>query len=131
MGTHNTEESITDGLFVTPDTEPSLPESKYVHYDRTANIQPQSGHPEITSFSIKLVGQHPLWGHYLWNAGIALAKHIDQFPCIVKDKWVIEFGAGAALPSFITALNGATKVAGLNEPFSEDTHHALTLFYRL
>lgn len=27
---------------------------------------------------LDLLGSHPLWGHFLWNAAIVLADHLDQ-----------------------------------------------------
>jgi EEF1A N-terminal glycine/lysine methyltransferase len=62
------------------------------------------------TLSLRLVGQHSLWAHHLWNAGRVLANYFDTHPSLVREKNVLELGAGAALPSLIAACNGAEKV---------------------
>ncbi|KAF8974101.1 nicotinamide n-methyltransferase [Entomortierella lignicola] len=59
---------------------------------------------------LRLVGSHPLWGHHLWNAAKVFANWMDNHPEHSINKNVLELGAGAALPSFVTAINGASKV---------------------
>jgi EEF1A N-terminal glycine/lysine methyltransferase len=39
-----------------------------------------------------------------------LADYFDSHASLVRDKKVLELGAGGALPSFIAACNGAEKV---------------------
>ncbi|KAG0735414.1 hypothetical protein G6F57_001958 [Rhizopus arrhizus] len=68
---------------------------------------------------IKLVGSHPLWAHHLWNASKVFASLFDQHPQLVKDKYVLELGAGGALPSLVAALNGAAKVIVTDYPDKE------------
>ncbi|KAI9276253.1 putative methyltransferase-domain-containing protein [Sporodiniella umbellata] len=65
---------------------------------------------------IKLVGSHPLWAHHLWNASKVFAGMFDENPLLVKDKSVLELGAGGALPSLVAAINGATKVVVTDYP---------------
>ncbi|EEB90575.1 hypothetical protein MPER_11195, partial [Moniliophthora perniciosa FA553] len=70
---------------------------------------------------IRLVGSHVLWGHYLWNASIALADSFSgegssEIFIDCKGKRVLELGAGGALPSIIAALNGAEKVCVTDYP---------------
>ncbi|KAK7059147.1 Protein N-terminal and lysine N-methyltransferase efm7 [Paramarasmius palmivorus] len=79
--------------------------------------RPETPPPTVVSYKehkIRLVGSHVLWGHYLWNASIALADCFSgeesSFRLDVKGKRVLELGAGGALPSIIAALNGAEKV---------------------
>jgi EEF1A N-terminal glycine/lysine methyltransferase len=62
------------------------------------------------TLNLRFVGQHPLWGHHLWNASKVLADYFDLNPELVRGKRVLELGAGGALPSFIAACNGAEKV---------------------
>jgi nicotinamide N-methyltransferase len=69
-----------------------------------------------TELTISLIGNHSLWAHCLWNAGVYLAKYIDSNPELVKGKRVLEFGAAAALPSLCSALNGAEKVVITDHP---------------
>lgn len=68
---------------------------------------------------IKLVGSHPLWAHHLWNASKVFASLFDTHPCLVKDRYVLELGAGGALPSLIASLNGAAKVVVTDYPDKE------------
>lgn len=61
--------------------------------------------------NLRLVGNSPLWGHLLWNAGQVVARYIEDHASeIVNDKNVLELGAGAGLPSLICVLNGARRV---------------------
>ncbi|KAL0490233.1 nnt1 [Acrasis kona] len=60
-------------------------------------------------YKIKIVGEHRLWGNYLWNAARCAAKHLYKNPELVKDKTVIEMGAGGGLPSLVSAHLGAKK----------------------
>lgn len=46
----------------------------------------------------------------MWNAARVLSEYIDAEPEHVRDKNVLELGAGAALPSIVAALNGARCV---------------------
>lgn len=57
--------------------------------------------------SLCLVGQHhSLWGHKLWSSAIYLADRYDTRipPFDITGKTVLEFGAGAGLPSLTCAL---------------------------
>ena len=85
--------------------------------------------------NIRLVGAHPLWGHYLfvacvliffysfrdnracyglqcrWNAARSFATYLDTNPQLYRDRFVLELGAGGGLPGIVAAKNGARKVA--------------------
>ncbi|CAJ0751478.1 14474_t:CDS:2, partial [Entrophospora sp. SA101] len=64
----------------------------------------------IKSLTIRTIGSHPLWGHYLWNASKVLSNYLDSnSKNLVKDKFVLEFGAGGGLASLICAINEAKK----------------------
>lgn len=66
---------------------------------------------------LRLVGHNPLWGHLLWNAGQVIARYIeDDADHVVKDKNVLELGAGAGLPSLICAIHGARRVIVTDYP---------------
>jgi nicotinamide N-methyltransferase len=66
---------------------------------------------------LRLVGHNPLWGHLLWNAAQVIARYIeDNADRLVKDRDVLELGAGAGLPSLICALNGARRVVVTDYP---------------
>jgi len=63
-----------------------------------------------------LVGSHPLWAHYLWNGGRHIADMISRGEPPVAGKRVLEFGAGAAVPSVVAALCGACHVSVTDFP---------------
>ncbi|KAI8985060.1 putative methyltransferase-domain-containing protein [Pilobolus umbonatus] len=69
--------------------------------------------------NIRLVGSHPLWAHHLWNASKVFATLFDDTPRLVKDKYILELGAGGALPSLIATLNGARTVVITDYPDKE------------
>jgi predicted nicotinamide N-methyase len=67
--------------------------------------------PRPSTFELRLVGQHSLWAHHLWNAAKVLADYFDSNSDLVRGKTVLELGAAGALPSFTAACNGAEKVS--------------------
>ncbi|KAH3664103.1 hypothetical protein OGAPHI_004817 [Ogataea philodendri] len=110
----DSEFELDGGLFEEPeDFRPSKPEAHYQKYIRVDD----KCHPEIKEIKLRLVGKSPLWGHLLWNAGIYTARYIEDWSqSLVKDKTVVEFGAAAALPSLLSAINGASKVVATDYP---------------
>ena len=68
---------------------------------------------------IRLASSHPLWGHFLWNASKCTSEYLDSHPELVKDKYVLELGAGGALPSLISATLGAKKTVITDYPDAE------------
>ncbi|KZT20524.1 hypothetical protein NEOLEDRAFT_1122557 [Neolentinus lepideus HHB14362 ss-1] len=68
---------------------------------------------------IRLVGSHPLWGHYLWNAARAFASYLDQNKEIYAGGSVLELGAGGGLPGIVCALNGARQTVLTDYPDKE------------
>ncbi|KAF8628636.1 hypothetical protein AX15_003770 [Amanita polypyramis BW_CC] len=91
-------------------TEPNRPPTP----PTTTVVYARESHPVVTTgwtrLSIRLVGSHPLWGHYLWNAARAFANYLDQNPGLYEDKCVLELGAGGGLPGIVTAMNKARRV---------------------
>lgn len=70
-----------------------------------------------TEIPLRLVGQSPLWGHLLWNAGQVVARYLEDNAFeLVKDKNVLELGAGAGLPSLICAIHDAKRVVVTDYP---------------
>ena len=51
-----------------------------------------------------------LMAHHVWEAAIQMSNLIVHGKISVKDKYVIEMGAGAALPAIVSALAGAKLV---------------------
>ena len=68
------------------------------------------------TLTVNLVGHNPLWGHHLWNAGRLISTYLEKNPSLVKDKTVLELGAGAGLPSLVCTVLGARKVVVSDYP---------------
>ncbi|KAL6067751.1 Protein N-terminal and lysine N-methyltransferase efm7 [Balamuthia mandrillaris] len=58
---------------------------------------------------LRLVGSHPLWGHLIWNAAKIISTHFEEHVPL-ENKFVLELGAGAALPSLVALKLGAQVV---------------------
>ncbi|KAF2181960.1 hypothetical protein K469DRAFT_729094 [Zopfia rhizophila CBS 207.26] len=70
-----------------------------------------------TELRVRLVGHNPLWGHFLWNAGRTISTYLEERADeIIKEKTVLELGAGSGLPSLICALSGAAQVVVTDYP---------------
>ncbi|KAG7893606.1 hypothetical protein KL905_002266 [Ogataea polymorpha] len=65
---------------------------------------------------VTLVGSSPLYGHILTNACKSLARQLENNPQLVAGRTVLEFGAGGALPSLLSAKLGAKKVLATDYP---------------
>ncbi|KAJ1868966.1 Protein N-terminal and lysine N-methyltransferase efm7 [Coemansia sp. RSA 1722] len=113
-GASDIDEGLLDSFFQEPEGyfKPP-PEPTSVVFER----QPQwvtEGSPK--SITINLLGSHPLWGHHLWNAAKTFANYLDENKSIVRNKSVLELGAAGALPSLVSACNGATKLVITDYP---------------
>ncbi|GAA5915929.1 hypothetical protein JCM8208_003666 [Rhodotorula glutinis] len=72
------------------------------------------------SVEVGLVSGHPLWGHILYPAAIAMARFLELHAATLlhgpdgrgkgKGKAVLELGAGGGLPGLTAALEGAGNV---------------------
>ncbi|KAL1730800.1 putative methyltransferase-domain-containing protein [Schizophyllum commune] len=103
-----------DAMFPEP-PRPKTPPATVTTYER----DPSRVNADTSSWrkiDIRLVGDHPLWGHYLWNAARAFATYLDTHEDLYKGRNVLELGAGGGLPSLVTALNGARKVVLTDYP---------------
>ncbi|EMC99291.1 hypothetical protein BAUCODRAFT_120564 [Baudoinia panamericana UAMH 10762] len=101
----------TNGLFQEPEGyyQPEK-EAKTVSYHTLSG----------QTISLRLVGHSPLWGHLLWNAGRTVADYLEQNgETLIRGRTVLELGAGAGLPSIISALQGATTVVVSDYPEAE------------
>jgi nicotinamide N-methyltransferase len=118
--TNSNEDSDSEGLgdlfpepegYYKPPPQPTTVTFSRKHAQNKYNIPiffPANCRP--STLNIRLVGQHSLWAHHLWNAGKILADYFDLHPELVKGKKILELGAAGALPSFTAASNGAEKV---------------------
>jgi len=68
------------------------------------------------TLTVSLVGQNPLWGHHLWNAGRIISNYLEKQPSLVENKTVLELGAGAGLPSLVCGILGAKQVVVSDYP---------------
>lgn len=68
---------------------------------------------------LRMVKKHALWGDHLWNGGRWLANHLEANPLLIKDKSVVELGAGAGLPSLIASKLDARIVSCTDYPDRE------------
>ncbi|KAF3319076.1 hypothetical protein TWF173_003530 [Orbilia oligospora] len=63
--------------------------------------------------------QTSLFSHHLWNAGVEVAGMIETGELNVEGETVLELGAGAALPSLISAITGAKTIVVTDYPAPE------------
>ncbi|KAI0067392.1 hypothetical protein BV25DRAFT_1819716 [Artomyces pyxidatus] len=103
-----------DSVFTEPPRPPS-PEPTTAIYKRTY-VHKDLGQKAWNEIAIRLVGNHPLWGHYLWNASRSFASYLDAHPELYHDRFVLELGAGGGLPGIVAAKNGARKVVLTDYP---------------
>ncbi|KAF9928151.1 nicotinamide n-methyltransferase [Linnemannia zychae] len=111
MSDSDSSEGEMGSMFVEPaEYNPPPPEPTFEVFTRAAKDK----HPQ--EMKLRLVGSHPLWAHHLWNAAKVFANWMDSHPEYTVGKNVLEIGAGAALPSFVAASNGAKKVVITDYP---------------
>ncbi|KAJ2472375.1 Protein N-terminal and lysine N-methyltransferase efm7 [Coemansia sp. RSA 2322] len=107
----------TDGdfsLFQEPeDYYPPKPADKIEEFERKPELVLEGTPAKIT---VNLLGTHPLWGHYLWNAAKVFANYLDEHKELVRGKSVLELGAAGALPSLVSLCNGAARVVITDYP---------------
>ncbi|CAD6503242.1 BgTH12-02909 [Blumeria graminis f. sp. triticale] len=65
---------------------------------------------------INLVGENPLWGHYLWNGARRVSTYLEEHPMLVRGQTILELGAGGGLPSLVSAHLGAACVVMTDYP---------------
>ncbi|OCB85862.1 hypothetical protein A7U60_g6993 [Sanghuangporus baumii] len=101
-----------------PSPEPTV--STHIREKRTkpgdAKESDDIGKGVWSKIEIRLVGSHPLWGHYLWNAAKAFASYLDRHVKLYRGKNVLELGAGGGLPGLVTALNGSRRTVLTDYP---------------
>ncbi|KAF8919489.1 putative methyltransferase-domain-containing protein [Mucidula mucida] len=107
----DTDDDLSLGSMFSEPPRPPSPEPTFSVYKRE---NPRNN--DWDKLKIRLVGSHPLWAHHLWNAALALATYLDQHTELYVGGNVLELGAGGALPSIVTANNGASKVVVTDYP---------------
>ncbi|KAF3912572.1 hypothetical protein ABW21_db0203101 [Orbilia brochopaga] len=121
-------EAIAPGLFAEPEGYyPPTPPPTFV----THTLLP----PSSLAITVRLVGKSPLWGHLLWNASRICANYIQTHAAeLVRDRTVLEFGAGAGLPGLLCAALGAAAAVitdypdpDLIENLEYNRTHAITI----
>ncbi|MCJ1306827.1 nicotinamide n-methyltransferase, partial [Agyrium rufum] len=97
----DTEDELPSDLFQEPaDYYPPEKPATFASYELVSG----------ETLDLRLVGGNPLWGHMLWNAGKVTARYLEEHAeQLVKDKDVLELGAGAGLPSLVCQRRGARK----------------------
>ncbi|KAK9469918.1 hypothetical protein V1512DRAFT_219628 [Lipomyces arxii] len=109
---------VAASLFEVPEDfyKPPPPPSSDVYHRKPEFVKDN----EPTEITLRLVGKSPLWGHLLWNASKVTGNWLDQHGAqLCAGKTVLEVGAGAALPSFICAIQGARKIVITDYPETE------------
>jgi nicotinamide N-methyltransferase len=106
---------MIDSIFPEPPRPPS-PEPTIAVYERSVIDDSTSGPHPWNTITVRLIGSHPLWGHYLWNAARALARFLERTPSLYRGMDVLELGAGAGLPGLIVAKSGARTVVLTDYP---------------
>ncbi|KAI6111818.1 putative methyltransferase-domain-containing protein [Pisolithus croceorrhizus] len=108
-------ESLQD-IFTDP-WRPPTPEATFARYLSHKNENVSKDSP--SEVAIRLVGSHPLWGHYLWNASVAVAEYLESNRDSVRGRFVLELGAGGGLPGIVSAQIGAEMVVLTDYPDRE------------
>ncbi|WFD34465.1 nicotinamide N-methyltransferase [Malassezia cuniculi] len=100
-------------------------DSEWALFEEPADFRPPTPPPttveqvlvgEDAPLTIRLVGSHPLWGQYVWNAAPTLCEYLDANPDIIRGRAVLELGAAAGIPSIWSARHGAARVVATDYP---------------
>ncbi|KAF5326418.1 hypothetical protein D9611_000484 [Ephemerocybe angulata] len=103
-----------DGIFPKEPPRPPTPEPTISTYHRNSSFIKGPG--DWRDIDIRLVGDHPLWGHHLWNAARSFASYLDEHRELYENLNVLELGAGGGLPSLVAAKNNARLVVITDYP---------------
>lgn len=70
-------------------------------------------HPRSGLARLVPPGETPYWAH-AWPGGVALAMHLRAHPELVRDRIVVDLGAGSGLAGIAASRAGARDVNGLD-----------------
>ncbi|KAH7925745.1 hypothetical protein BV22DRAFT_1010672 [Leucogyrophana mollusca] len=104
-----------DSVF-TEQPRPPTPDPTFAVYARQIDSLDANAASILPEVRIRLVGSHPLWGHHLWNAALSFASYLDANSELVRDRLVLELGAGGGLPGIVAIQNGAQKAIVTDYP---------------
>ena len=103
----DTEEEIDTSLFQDPEGYyPPSPPPRQESY----TLQTRQ------TLTLHLVGHSPLEAHHLWNGARVVARLFEDDPSLVRDRTVLELGAGAGLPSLVAAAMGCRRAVVTDFP---------------
>lgn len=103
----------------------SSPDGDWGLFEEPADFRPPTPPPTTVEESlpgedgplrIRLVGSHPLWGQYVWNAAPTLCEYLHANPSLIQGRSVLELGAAAGVPSIWSARHGAARVVATDYP---------------
>lgn len=126
-GQSDDEEGFQVDLFAEPaGFRPSTPPPQvlrvsYDDFDGSNNAMTSSSSSSEKQSSddliIHMVGNHPLWGHHVWNASLNIAHYLKTHAAsLIKGRSVLELGAAAGIPSLVCAREGAKTVVATDYP---------------
>jgi predicted nicotinamide N-methyase len=74
-----------------------------------------AGHVDLNARCQELLegGYAPYWA-FCWASGQALARYVLDHPALVRDKCVVDFGAGSAVVAIAAARAGAREVIAVD-----------------
>ncbi|KAH0574974.1 Nicotinamide N-methyltransferase [Spironucleus salmonicida] len=87
-----------------------------MNFAESSDTPPPPTYLTYQDLKIRLIPDHSLWGHVLWNASKFICEKIQNKTINVQNKTVLEFGAGAAIPCIYSAKYGAQKVVATDFP---------------
>lgn len=108
--THNNLFSEPDDYF--PPTPPPTTQT-YTLISPSTAPNSTTNNRKIT---LHLVGYSPTEAHHLWNGSRVITEYLETHPEEVRGKTVLELGAGAGLPSLVSAVLGARRAVMTDYP---------------